>query len=76
MVNYILTLLVLGLLPIWSLIKVLFSNTLVPEVVFIINVDLPNKSNYNPLNITCKLKNNIKFLKTSITKKKKKNKFL
>ena len=70
MVNYILALLVLGLLPIWSLIKFLFSNTLVNEVVFIINVDLPNKSNHDPLNITCKLKNNIKFLKTSISKNK------
>ena len=70
MVNYILAFLVLGLLPIWSLIKVLFSNTLELEVFFIINVDLPNKSNYDPLNITCKLKNNIKFLKTSISKNK------
>ena len=38
MVNYILALLDLGLLPIWSLIKVLFSNTLEPEVVFIIKL--------------------------------------
>ena len=38
MVNYILALLVLGLLPIWSFIKVSFSNTLEPEVVFIIKL--------------------------------------
>ena len=52
----------------------MFYYTLVPKVVVIINLDLSNKSNCDPLNITCKLKNNIKFLKTFFLKKKKKKK--